>query len=947
MAAVLPSGTVTFLFTDIEGSTQLLHRLGETYAEVLGEHQRILRLTWAGHGGTEVDTQGDSFFVAFPTAPAAVAAAAAATRVLAEHAWPEDTALRVRMGLHTGSPQVVGTRYVGLDVHRAARIAAAGHGGQILLSPTTHQLVIHVLPDGVTLRDLGIYRLKDFPEPEHLYQLVLAGLPDIFPRLKTPDRPPHELPPRAPRFVGREADMATLTTALRSGQAVAIVGMGGLGKSSLAAEAVHALAADPAALPGGIAWVRCDGRTELEGLIWLEDQLLAAWGAPLRVEATALATPEEALAMREGALRERLRTDVSTDPSPALVLLDNVEHGLPLERLLDALRPLGITPLLTMRGEPSPPHLYLFRLDTLLPDAAVELFAERYSARGGNWVDERDRALASAITAALGDLPLAIELAAARAARTRLPLATVAGELQGPGALSRLSDPLNSSASVRYSLSRTFAVLTPAQRMRFAALGLPQGADWSLAPIERMLAAVPAVPPDHLDAGGTEGSPSAQADLESLIAFSLVGMVARAGAGAPRVRLHPLVRELAHEEWARLPEADQQAALQGLLAGVRERLLQHEGAAASVFEALVPDDDFIAGILHEASARQVELRQVLSIVEAWDLYLWECNHHLDLEMRLLQLEAARTLGDRRTELHVLNRLVRASGFSGREEDAARYRRDALALAHELGDRVEILRMLGAISEVTAACGSRAEAEQLYAEAQTLASELGERFTDCDAQNNLANAARALDRLDDAVDWYQRAIASAHAAGNLLYEDMSKGSLALVYDQSGQLAAARTLLEEIDQSHPQKVYPYAVGLIWNALGQLALKMGNLDEAARYLTDALPFVEQSRSLGGPAEAVAQVQANLVLLAGLQALHQGDRDVAVQGFEQAMQQFEAIGRLPDAVDQRPFVRRLLADLREQPAASPPASTAVLEAVDGSSADAKRRWWPWGRGR
>jgi class 3 adenylate cyclase/tetratricopeptide (TPR) repeat protein/DNA-binding XRE family transcriptional regulator len=912
--STFPTGTVTFLFTDIEGSTQLLRHLGDRYTAVLSEHQRILRKTWDEHGGTEVDTVGDGFFVAFPTAPTAVAAAASATRALAKHSWPEDTTLRVRMGLHTGSPQLVEDRYIGLDVHRVARIGAAGHGGQILISPTTRELVANSLPEGATLRDLGAYQLKDFTQPEHLYQLILPGLPDTFPRLKTLDRPPHDLPPRAPGFVGREADIAALTTMLRSKPVAAIVGLGGLGKSSLAAEVIYALAGDPAAFPGGVAWVRCDGRTGLDGLAWLEDQLLAAWGAPLGVEASTHATdPEEALAIRERALRERLRPDTSTDPSPALVLLDNVEHGLPLERLLDAVKPLGITPLLTMRGEPSPPHVYLLRLETLAIGAAAQLFAERYTARGGTWVAERDGAMAAEITAALGGLPLAIELAAARAARKRLPLATVAEELRGPDALSRLSDPLNPSTGVRYSLSKTLSALTPVQRMRFAALGLPKGPDWALPPIERLLAGVPSAVLDQLNADRTDGPPSAQEDLEALVAYSLVSLVAGAESSVPRVRLHPLVRELAREEWARLSVADQQAALQGLLAGVHEWLLLYQDAPTSVLKVQALDEDLIAGALRNAAAQQMELRQVLDIIDAWDLYLWERNHRLDLEMRLLQLESARTLGDRRTELHVLNRLVRASGFSGHEEEAARYRRYALALAHELGDRVEILRMLGAIGEVTAARGSRAEAERLYAESQVLASELGERFTDFDAQNNLGNAARALDRLDDAAQWYQRAISSAHAAGNQLYEDMSKSSLALVYDQSGQLAAARTLLEEIEQSHPERVYPYAVGGVWNALGQLALKMGNLEEAARYLTDALPFLEQSQSLGGPAGYAEQVRANLILLGGLQALRQGDREAAGQAFEQALQQFEAIGRLSDAVDQRPFVRQLLAELGE----------------------------------
>src|SRR5215470_9883245 len=169
----LPTGTVTFLFTDIESSTYLLQRLGPAYAQALGEHQALLRAAFAHHGGAEVDTQGDAFFVTFAGAPEAVAAAAQAQVALAEHEWPEGTTLRVRMGLHTGTPQLVGDHYVGLDVHRAARIAAAGHGGQVLLSEATQSLVVDALPEGITLRDLGAHRLKDLQHAERIFQLVL------------------------------------------------------------------------------------------------------------------------------------------------------------------------------------------------------------------------------------------------------------------------------------------------------------------------------------------------------------------------------------------------------------------------------------------------------------------------------------------------------------------------------------------------------------------------------------------------------------------------------------------------------------------------------------------------------------------------------------------------------------------------------------------------------
>jgi ABC-type transport system substrate-binding protein/class 3 adenylate cyclase len=183
----LPTGTVTFLFSDIEGSTQLLQRLGDAYPEVLADHQRLLRAAWAEHAGVEIDTQGDSFFVVFARATDALAAAAQAQRALAGHAWPAGGQVRVRMGLHTGVGTLSHGHYVGLDVHRAARIAAAGHGGQVLLSQATRDQVARELVAGAGLRDLGRHRLKDLPRREEIYQLVLPGMPAEYPPLKTLD----------------------------------------------------------------------------------------------------------------------------------------------------------------------------------------------------------------------------------------------------------------------------------------------------------------------------------------------------------------------------------------------------------------------------------------------------------------------------------------------------------------------------------------------------------------------------------------------------------------------------------------------------------------------------------------------------------------------------------------------------------------------------------------
>jgi class 3 adenylate cyclase len=182
--AAYPTGTVTFLFTDIEGSTKLLQQLGDGYAAVVADHRRILRETFGAAGGREVDTQGDAFFYSFQRARDAVRAAVEGQRALAEHDWPHGAEVRVRMGLHTGEPAVGDEGYVGLDVVRAARICSAGHGGQVLLSESTRALVGSDLPEGVSIRDLGEQKLKDV-RAEHLYQLDLGGSPQYFPLLRT------------------------------------------------------------------------------------------------------------------------------------------------------------------------------------------------------------------------------------------------------------------------------------------------------------------------------------------------------------------------------------------------------------------------------------------------------------------------------------------------------------------------------------------------------------------------------------------------------------------------------------------------------------------------------------------------------------------------------------------------------------------------------------------
>ena len=244
--ASLPLGTVTFLFTDIEGSTRLLQHLGEKYATVIMEHDQLLRDVWQKHNGSVVGTQGDSFFVAFPGAIDGINAAVDAQRVLASHSWTDGVKVRVRMGLHTGEPQISASEnYVGIDVHRAARIAAAAHGGQVLLSQETYELVNGQLPDGMTLKDLGVHRLKDLRQPKHLYQLIIEGLPSDFPPLKSLKvSVPNNLPIQLTSFIGRKKELAQVHQLLTQARLLTLTGVGGCGKTRLARQVAGEVAVD-------------------------------------------------------------------------------------------------------------------------------------------------------------------------------------------------------------------------------------------------------------------------------------------------------------------------------------------------------------------------------------------------------------------------------------------------------------------------------------------------------------------------------------------------------------------------------------------------------------------------------------------------------------------------------------------------------------------------------
>jgi predicted ATPase/class 3 adenylate cyclase len=403
--------TFTFLFTDIEGSTALVRRLGEgLYAQLLADHHSLIRSVLAAHDGKEVDTQGDAFFAVFTSPRACVAAVMEMQRALEAQAWPAREHVRVRMGIHTGEASRTATGLVGLEVHRAARVAAVGYGGQVLLSETAAALVRDALPAGAALTDLGVHRLKDLGRPERIFQLQAAGLQAEFPPLRSLGNPalPNNLPAQLARFIGRERELSEVRALVASSRLVTLTGAGGCGKTRLGLQ-----------LAAGLLDGSGDGVWLVELAAVPDDNAVAlaicqALGIAAQPGRPALDTLLDALA-----------------PQDVLIVLDNCEHLIggcaktaeallrrcPKVHLVATSRePLGIGGESVYRV---PPLSLPGPGDTGLAAAgssdAVALFVDRARARGtGLVVDEQTAPLVVSICRRLDGLPLAIELAAAR-----------------------------------------------------------------------------------------------------------------------------------------------------------------------------------------------------------------------------------------------------------------------------------------------------------------------------------------------------------------------------------------------------------------------------------------------------------------------------------------------------------------------------------------------------
>jgi len=411
----LLTGTVTLLFTDIEGSTRLLQRLGNQYAAVLKECRRLLRVAFQQENGFEVDTQGDAFFVVFESAAEAVAAAIHAQKALFAAHWPDAVAVRVRMGIHTGEPLPTEEGYVGLDVHYAARIMSAAYGGQVLLSRMTRDFVATELPDGVSLRVLGAYRLKDIAGPNQLYQLVIPGLPADFPPLLTLNAQHNmqNIPSPSTSFVGREQEVTTVSNLLRRADVrlVTLMGTAGVGKTRLAlqvADQLHSLFTD------GIYFVPLDQLSSAEAVLPMLAQMLNIQEEkelPLLEQVRAVLRNQSLLLILDNfeqvlAARRIIADVLATSLKLKVLVTSRVMLHMQAEHLCE------VPPLpLPDRGKPGQQP----NLAKLSRNAAIALFVQRAQAVQPDFqLTATNAAALTAICIRLDGIPLAIELAAAR-----------------------------------------------------------------------------------------------------------------------------------------------------------------------------------------------------------------------------------------------------------------------------------------------------------------------------------------------------------------------------------------------------------------------------------------------------------------------------------------------------------------------------------------------------
>jgi predicted ATPase/class 3 adenylate cyclase len=826
----LPSGTVTLMFTDIEGSTRLLSTLGEGYVSALVDHRRIVRDIVTAMGGVEVDTQGDAFFVAFPGASAAVTAAVRIQQGLAAHTWPRGSSLRVRIGIHTGEPSTSGEGYVGLDLHRGARICAAGHGGQVLISSTTRDLLTSRI-DGVQIRPLGAQRLKDLDRPMHLFDLMIDGLDNRFPALRSKGAQATNLPPELADLVGRDDLLAAGDDYLRdrSHRLVTLTGPGGTGKTALALRLAANLLPD------------------------LADGAFVVWLAPVeRSESVAEAIAGALnLGERPGFSFAEVLTTYLAEREMMLVC-DNFEHVANAAPLLDDL--LRAAPRLRILVTSRTPLRIAGELDVPVPPLdvgassspigdgappAVELFLRRARAAKPNLqVEAAAMAAIAEICRRLDGLPLAIELTAARI------------RLMSPEAmLTRMADPLElASGGSRHAASRqqalrstidwSFDLLSDLQQRTFVRLGVFVGT-FTIEAAERVC-----------DADLNE--------LAELLDHSLLRSFDEQG-GASRLGMLETVRVYARErlqvtaEYAEVRDRHAAWCADLVSAGGPELLSGKHELYLAQFDAEGNELRAAFDWLIESGHADTALKFAADLAVFCDTRGQWTEARLQLE-RALAVATPAAVADRSRALFSLGRLALNQGQMDRAIAALD---EALDSFRTVGDARAITLCLSHLGLALAGSDPQ-ESVALHDAALVVARASGDSWTIAVGLNNLGN-----DLLEIGAE-FPRARDALEECLRLRRELGEKRTLAITLSNIGRLSLlegrrddAKVALEEALALALDLGYEVIVSEARYTLARIARDEGDLERARSLLVDALDRVERLGDPGLRAACLEQLE------------------------------------------------------------------------------------------
>jgi predicted ATPase/class 3 adenylate cyclase len=870
----LPTGTITMLFSDIEGSTKLLSRLGDQYGEALSAQRVMLRSAISACHGHEMGTEGDSFFVVFSSATEAVRCSVTAQRALYGYHWPGGTAVRVRIGLHSGEPIRHEDGYIGLDVHRAARIAAAAHGGQVVLSDATRLLVESRLPAGVSLRDLGFHRLKDIDAAERVYQLSTDGLPDRFPPLKSLGAPT-SLPVPLTALVGREDDLARLHAALAQPETrlVTLTGPGGVGKTRLALAAAASLAG---AFPDGVFFVPLAAVRDAD-VMWkvIADSLDASGDGPVAEVVSGHVRGRRALLVLDNLEQLAGAADVAATllgAAPQLVVLATSR------------RPLHLT---GERELPVPP-LPLPRSTSAAEVAAcdaVRLFVRQADlVSPGFAVTPANAADIAAICQRLDGLPLAIELAASRV-KLLPPRALLARLGDGLGLAAADAGRPERQQTLRATIAWSYDLLTPDLAQAFRAMAVFTGGCDLTA-----LAAVAA--PDESAAG-----PDPVQLAAGLLDVSLI-TVTEGVAGEPRVAMLETVREYALArldqagglDQARRRHADYFAAfaerateqLDGpaQLVALDQLEAEHRNLLAALSWSLAAAPADPAG-----GRTSVGLRLVQALAP-----FWYQHGHASEGRRWLQQAIALTADDSGAPLARMAHWLGMLLFQQDELHAALalFER-SLAIWRDLGEEAEQVRELNSLGGTHLHLGDLDTARALLADSAAIARRIGSQGGLGVALANLGQVESAAGNRERAAELLREALVLQQGRGDLMRVAIIQQTLAVDSLYAGRVGEARKLLAaSLDYVVGSGDTEFLIDALELAAA-IAAQVGDCGQAAR-LTGAAAAIRQEAGMPASQTDAATLEH---FLAPVRAAAPGDWDTALAA-GRALTQQQAVSLL-----------------------------------------------------